>query len=74
MSCIPAPVTLIPEPGKNYEMECQIIKFSTFKAGCVLAVRELSAQASATVETPLKPQICANTLFGWQTSNPMPSL
>lgn len=74
MSCIPAPVTLIPEPGKNYEMEFQIIKFSTFKAGCVLAVRELSAQANATVETPLKPQICANTLFGWQTSNPRPSL
>ncbi|MEE4887892.1 hypothetical protein V2K64_03855 [Pseudomonas alliivorans] len=73
MSCVPAPVTLIPDPGKDYEMEFQIIKFSTFKAGCVLAVRELSAQANATVEKPLSPQICANTLFGWQTLNATPS-
>ncbi|PMV17549.1 hypothetical protein C1X21_29900 [Pseudomonas sp. FW305-3-2-15-A-LB2] len=40
MSCLPAPVTLIPEPGKDYAMELQKVKISTFKAGCVIAVRQ----------------------------------
>ncbi|WP_440093630.1 hypothetical protein ACTACL_07480 [Pseudomonas syringae] len=69
ISCFPAPVTLIPEPGKDYEMELQIIKISTLKAGCVIAVRQLSTQASTTVETPLRPQVCAKTPLGWYTVN-----
>lgn len=72
MSCFPAPVTLIPEPGKDYEMELQMVKISTFKAGCVIAVRQLSAQGNNTVETPLRPQICAKTPSGWYTVNPKP--
>jgi hypothetical protein len=70
LSCFPAPVTLIPEPGKDYEMELQMMKISTFKAGCVIAVRQLSTQADTTVETPLKPQVCAKTPSGWYTVTP----
>ena len=72
MSCFPAPVTLIPEPGKDYEMELQMVKISTFKAGCVIAVRQLSVQSNNTVETPLRPQVCAKTPSGWYTVNPKP--
>lgn len=61
-------VTLIPEPGKDYEMELQVIKISTFKAGCVIAVRQLSTQTNTTVETSLRPQVCAKTPSGWFTS------
>ncbi|WP_395611027.1 hypothetical protein [Pseudomonas sp. B22129] len=72
VSCFPAPVTLTPEPGKNYELELQVIKLSTFKAGCVIAVRQLSTQGSVTVETPLRPQVCAKTPAGWYTVNAVP--
>lgn len=72
MSCFPAPVTLIPEPGKDYEMELQMVKISTFKAGCVIAVRQLSVQGTNTVETPLRPQVCAKTPSGWYTVPPKP--
>lgn len=72
MSCFPAPVTLIPEPGKDYEMELQMVKISTFKAGCVIAVRQLSVQGNNTVETPLRPQVCAKTPSGWYTVTPQP--
>ena len=72
MSCFPAPVTLIPEPGKDYEMELQMVKISTFKAGCVIAVRQLSVQGNNTVETPLRPQVCAKTPSGWYTVTPKP--
>jgi hypothetical protein len=72
LSCFPAPVTLIPEPGKDYEMELQMMKISTFKAGCVIAVRQLSTQADTTVETPLRPQVCAKTPSGWYTVTPAP--
>lgn len=72
ISCFPAPVTLIPEPGKDYEMELQVIKISMFKAGCVIAVRQLSTQANTTVETPLRPQVCAKTPSGWYTVNAAP--
>lgn len=72
MSCFPAPVTLVPEPGKDYEMELQPVKFSTFKAGCVIAVRQLSNQGNTTVETPLRPQVCVNTPSGWYTVNAGP--
>ncbi|WAT25894.1 hypothetical protein [Pseudomonas sp. GXZC] len=72
MSCFPAPVTLIPEPGKDYEMELQMVKISTFKAGCVIAVRQLSVQGHNTVETPLRPQVCAKTPSGWYTVTPQP--
>ncbi|WP_426161315.1 hypothetical protein [Pseudomonas sp. PWP3-1] len=72
MSCFPAPVTLIPEPGKDYEMELQMVKISTFKAGCVIAVRQLSIQGNNTVETPLRPQVCAKTPSGWYTVTPKP--
>ena len=72
ISCFPAPVTLIPEPGTDYEMELQVIKLSTFKAGCVIAVRQLSTQANTTVETPLRPQVCAKTPSGWYTVNAAP--
>jgi len=30
-----------------------VIKISTFKAGCVIAVRQLSTRVNTTVETPL---------------------
>lgn len=46
------------------------MKISTFKAGCVIAVRQLSTQADTTVETPLKPQVCAKTPSGWYTVTP----
>lgn len=72
LSCFPAPVTLIPEPGKDYEMELQMMKISTFKAGCVIAVRQLSTQANTTVETSLRPQVCAKTPSGWYTVNAAP--
>lgn len=72
MSCFPAPVTLIPKPGEDYEMELQMLKISTFKAGCVIAVRQLSVQGNTTVETPLRPQVCARTPSGWYTVNPAP--
>ncbi|WP_339416026.1 MULTISPECIES: hypothetical protein [unclassified Pseudomonas] len=72
MSCFPAPVTLIPEPGKDDEMELQMLKISTFKAGCVIAVRQLSAQGDTTVETPLRPQVCAQMPSGWYTVRPAP--
>ncbi|MGY2141827.1 hypothetical protein ACW9I5_04010 [Pseudomonas azotoformans] len=72
MSCFPAPVTLVPEPGKDYEMELQMVKISTFKAGCVIAVRQLSVQGNNTVETPLRPQVCAKTPSGWYTVTPTP--
>lgn len=72
ISCFPAPVTLIPEPGKDYEMELQMVKISTFKAGCVIAVRQLSVQGNNTVETPLRPQVCAKTPSGWYTVTPKP--
>lgn len=72
MSCFPAPVTLIPEPGKDYEMELQMVKISTFKAGCVIAVRQLSVQSNNMVETPLRPQVCAKTPSGWYTVTPTP--
>ncbi|KGE65520.1 MULTISPECIES: hypothetical protein [Pseudomonas] len=72
MSCFPAPVTLIPEPGNDYEMELQMVKISTFKAGCVIAVRQLSVQGNNTVETPLRPQVCAKTPSGWYTVTPKP--
>lgn len=72
MSCFPAPVTLVPEPGKDYEMELQMVKISTFKAGCVIAVRQLSVQGNNTDETPLRPQVCAKTPSGWYTVTPTP--
>ncbi|TWC65030.1 hypothetical protein FBY10_111186 [Pseudomonas sp. SJZ103] len=49
-------------------MKLQVIKLSTFKAGCVIAVRQLSTQADITVETPL----CAKTPPGWYTVTPAP--
>lgn len=72
MSCFPAPVTLIPKPGEDYEMELQMLKISTFKAGCVIAVRQLSVQGNTTVEAPLRPQVCAKTPSGWYTVHPAP--
>ncbi|WP_339436413.1 hypothetical protein [Pseudomonas sp. EL_65y_Pfl1_R32] len=72
MSCFPAPVTLIPEPGKDDEMELQMLKISTFKAGCVIALRQLSAQGDTTVETPLRPQVCAQMPSGWYIVSPAP--
>ncbi|WP_339450859.1 hypothetical protein [Pseudomonas sp. JAI120] len=53
-------------------MKLQVIKLSTFKVGCVIAVRQLSTQADITVETPLKPQVCAKTPPGWYTVTPAP--
>lgn len=72
VSCFPAPVTLIPEPGKDYEMVLKIVKISTFKAGCVIDVRQLTTQANITVETPLRPKVCAKTPSGWYTVNAAP--
>jgi hypothetical protein len=72
ISCFPAPVTLVPEPGKDYEMELQVFKVSTLQAGCVIAVRQLSTQAGTTVERPLRPQVCAKTQSGWYTVDPAP--
>lgn len=49
-----------------------MVKISTFKAGCVIAVRQLSVQSNNTVETLLRPQVCAKTPSGWYTVTPKP--
>jgi len=64
ISCWPKPVTFTPEPGQDYEMQYEMVKFSTFKAGCVIKVRKLSSLANTTVETPMSPQICVKTAAG----------
>jgi len=38
----------------------------------VIAVRQLSSQGNTTVETPLRPQVCAKTPSGWYTVNAAP--
>lgn len=57
--CVPKPVVFTPQPGESYELQYQPVGISTFKAGCIVAVRKLIANAAATVETPMTPQICA---------------
>lgn len=64
ISCWPKPVVFNPEPGQDYELEYQTVKISTFKAGCVIAVRKLSSLGNATVETPMKPKVCAKSADG----------
>ena len=58
VSCSPRPVVFTPEPGQDYEMNFQIVKITTFKAGCIVQLRKLTDAGNTTIETPMRPQVC----------------
>jgi hypothetical protein len=61
-----------PEPGQDYEMQFQIVKISTFKAGCIIQLRKLTAVGNTTIETPMRPQVCARSEDGrFHTKDPL---
>lgn len=64
IACSPKPVSFIPQPGQDYEMQLKIVKLSTFSAGCIIELNKLSAVGSSTVETPVHKQFCAKALDG----------
>ncbi|MGE8154209.1 hypothetical protein ACQKP5_23590 [Pseudomonas vancouverensis] len=71
VSCFPKPVTFVPEPGRDYELEYQFSKISTFKGGCIIAVRKIGSQGT-TSEIPVYPQRCTQDTKGiYHTVNPL---
>lgn len=58
ISCSPKPMTFIPEPGQNYEVQFQFIKLSTFTSGCTIELRKLEVVGNNTTETDIQPQVC----------------
>lgn len=72
VSCSPNPVVFTPEPGQDYEMQFQIVKISTFKAGCIIQLHKLTAAGNTTIETPIRPQVCARSEDGiFHTKDPL---
>lgn len=64
IACSPKPVSFIPQPGQDYEMQLKIVKLSTFSAGCIVELNKLSVVGNNTLETPVPKQFCAKGADG----------
>lgn len=58
VSCTPKPIVFTPEPGRDYEFQLEMVKLGTFRGGCMIGARKLTALGAATVELPLMPDLC----------------